>query len=66
MTLSLDMNDQEAKALGRALHSYIQEMNREIARTEDRDFRKGLRTELDQLEAISQRLDKTEPLRKPA
>jgi hypothetical protein len=54
----LELSDSEAEDLKKALSVRLLEMRGELARTDDRDYREGLRAMLERLEAVFQRLER--------
>ena len=48
----LELNDEENTVLLEALHVYLKEFRREVARTEDRDYRRALHAKQDVLERL--------------
>jgi len=53
----LDLSEQQAGLLHETLRMHLDEMEREISRTEQSQFRRELRETIDQLEEIWRKLD---------
>jgi hypothetical protein len=54
---SLDISHEESEALTVALRSYLNELQTEIAHTDDYDFRQGLQRRRELLEGLASRLE---------
>ena len=57
--MDVTLTEEESSALQQALRTYLSELRMEIADTDDRDFRNGLKHERTVLESIVGRLDST-------
>jgi hypothetical protein len=55
--IHLELSDREAQDLKTALSNHLVGMRTELVHTDDREYRAGLRAELDRLEAVLQRLE---------
>ncbi len=53
----LELSEQQADLLRETLRTHLDELEREISRTEKTDFRRELRGSIEQLEEIWRRLD---------
>ncbi len=56
--MHLDLSEREALDLKTALSLRLVEMRTELVHTDDREYRAGLRAEIDRLEVVLQRLER--------
>jgi len=65
--MTLELSDAEARQLDEALRLHLAELMAELARTDDRCYRMGLRDSYDRLSALKARLDSilSDPLSVP-
>jgi hypothetical protein len=59
--LTLELTDEEARALGGALELHLHGVRTELASADDRAYKNSLRQQLEVLEAIAARLPSTQP-----
>lgn len=55
--MRLELTPDDARALSSALTLYLQQLRSELVKTDDREFRAGLASDLAHLEEIARRLD---------
>jgi hypothetical protein len=55
--IHLELGSREAQDLKTALSNHLVGMRTELVHTDDRDYRAGLKAELERLEAVLQRLE---------
>lgn len=59
--MDVALTEEESAALQKALHSYLSDLRSEIADTDNRQFRDGLKHEREVLEAVVAKLDAVHP-----
>jgi hypothetical protein len=57
VSMMLLLSETEARELGTALVIYLDQLQREVMHTDDRDFKKDLKSRLEHLEDVKSRLE---------